>query len=291
LESCWCSRRASGCRERAACSRPRQSPLAALIAFGIAFDIDPRKTASGVFRSGSARISPDDKILYHRDGKTATVDVVEYKGARAIRTNGKVDAAIGSGTTVTADEYTMALLALLPLGHKPDARTAAVIGFGSGMSTATLLGSSRLERVDTIRDRARDGGGRGALPPARGGRIRRSPQPHRRGRRQVVLRRGRGGYDIIVSEPSNPWVSGVASLFTREFYQRLSAYMNDGAVLSQWLHTYEMDAPTLASILAAVSEDLPDFVVYTTIDTDIVLIARKGGRRGRSRPRRCNRRR
>ena len=51
--------------------------------------------------------------------------------------------------------------------------------------------------------------------------------------------------------------------------------MNDGAILSQWLHTYEMDAQTLASILAAVSRTFPDFVIYTSIDTDIVLIARK----------------
>jgi spermidine synthase len=83
-----------------------------------------------------------------------------------------------------------------------------------------------------------------------------------------------------VSEPSNPWVSGVASLFTQEFYERLHAYMNEGAVLSQWLHTYEMDAQTLASILRAVSHTFPDFAVYTSIDTDIVLIARKGGAAG-----------
>jgi predicted membrane-bound spermidine synthase len=257
---------ASGAGERGSrrVLAPAALALAALIALGLAFDIDPRKTASGVFRSGSARISPDDKILYHRDGKTATVDVVEYKGARAIRTNGKVDAAIGSGTTVTADEYTMALLALLPLGHNPDARTAAVVGFGSGMSTATLLGSQKLERVDTIE-----------IEPAMvegAARFRPRVEPaYADPRSHIVVddaksyfARGRGGYDLIVSEPSNPWVSGVASLFTREFYKRLSAYMNDGAVLSQWLHTYEMDGATLASI-------------YTTIDTDIVLIARKGG--------------
>jgi spermidine synthase len=80
-----------------------------------------------------------------------------------------------------------------------------------------------------------------------------------------------------VSEPSNPWVSGVASLFTEEFYARLAGYLNEGGVLSQWLHTYEMDAPTLASILGAVSKTFPEFVVYTSIDSDIVLIARKGG--------------
>jgi predicted membrane-bound spermidine synthase len=260
---------------------PAVAALAVFLAFAFAFDIDPRKSASGVFRGGAARISPDDKVIFHRDGKTATVDVVESRGALAIRTNGKVDAAIGSGDTAIGDEYTMALLALLPLGHRPDARTAAVIGFGSGMSTATLLASARLERVDTIEiEPAMVEGARHFRP--------RVEAAYADPRSRVVIddaksyfARGRERYDIIVSEPSNPWVSGVASLFTQEFYERLQEYMNDGAVMSQWLHTYEMDSATLTSILKAVSHTFPDFVVYTTIDTDIVLIARKGGAAGR----------
>jgi hypothetical protein len=76
-------------------------------------------------------------------------------------------------------------------------------------------------------------------------------------------------------------VSGVSSLFTEEFYARLATYMNDGAILSQWLHTYEMDTQTLASILAAVSKTFPDFMIYSSIDSDIILIARKGGAPGR----------
>ena len=259
---------------------PAGTALVALLALALLFDIDPRKSASGVFRSGAARIGAGDKLMYHRDGKTATVDVVEYKGARAIRTNGKVDAAIGTGAAVSGDEYTMALLALLPLGHRPEAKKAAVIGFGSGMSTATLLASPHLERVDTIE-----------IEPAmiEGARLFRPTvdAAYADPRSRIVIddaksyfARGGERYDIIVSEPSNPWVSGVASLFTREFYERLHAYMNDGGVLSQWLHTYEMDGQTLASILHAVSLTFPEFAVYTTIDTDIVLIARKGGPAG-----------
>src|SRR5688500_9475530 len=79
-------RTAGGARWRALYV-PAGVALAALLTFAIVFDIDPRKSASGVFRSGSARIAPSDKVIYHRDGKTATVDVVEYRGARAIRTN------------------------------------------------------------------------------------------------------------------------------------------------------------------------------------------------------------
>src|SRR5258705_12166827 len=76
--------------------------------------------------------------------------------------------------------------------------------------------------------------------------------------------RGRNRYDIIVSEPSNPWVSGVASLFTEEFYARLANYLNDGGVLSQWGHTYQMDTSTLASIMKAIAKTFPDYAVYST---------------------------
>jgi hypothetical protein len=79
-------------------------------------------------------------------------------------------------------------------------------------------------------------------------------------------------------------VSGVASLFTEEFYRRLHAYLNEGGVLAQWLHTYEMDGPTLASILEALSNTFPEFAIYTTIDSDIVVIARKGGAPGAFNP-------
>ena len=259
---------------------PAAVGVLALVVIAAFFDIDPRRSASGVFRTGMARLNPSSTVLYHRDGKTATVDVIEGDNAfRVIRTNGKSDASITmrEGRTPSPDEFTMALLGMLPLGHNPTAKNAAIIGFGSGMSTSVMLGSPKLERVDTIEiepsmiegaklfrpyvDRAFD-----------------DPRSH------VVIddaksffARGKARYDIIVSEPSNPWVSGVSSLFTEEFYRRLSTYLNEGGVLSQWLHTYEMDTQTLASILAALSKTFPEFVIYSSIDSDIIVIARKGG--------------
>ncbi|MBC8024289.1 MAG: hypothetical protein H7Y14_14285, partial [Burkholderiales bacterium] len=256
--------------------------LAALAFVATTFHIDLRRATSGVFRSAGARIGIEDKILFHRDGKTATVDVLEADGKRSIRTNGKPDAALNmvAGDIPTGDEYTMALLAILPLGHRPDAKSAAVIGFGSGMSTTFLLNSPNLRHVETIEiEPAMVEGARHFMPivtPA-------FEDP----RSRIVIddaksyfARGQNRYDIIVSEPSNPWVSGVASLFTEEFYARLAGYLNEGGVLSQWLHTYEIDGTTLASILKAIAKTFPDYAVYSTIDADIVIVARKGGPAG-----------
>ncbi len=253
--------------------------VVALCVVGVAFDIDVRRSSSGVFRTGAARIAPGSEVIYHRDGKTATVDVLDDGQVRAIRTNGKTDAAItmGEGREPTGDQLTMALLSVLPLAHNPGATSAAIIGFGSGMSTEIMLGSPNLERVDTVE-----------IEPlmVEGARLfRPMVQKAFDDRRSHIViddaksyfARGRSRYDIIVSEPSNPWVSGVSSLFTEQFYRRLAASLNDGGVLSQWLHTYEMDSAALASILAAVAKTFPEFVVYSSIDSDIILIARKGG--------------
>jgi spermidine synthase len=272
-------------------SRSRTAPafpwgaVAGVVAFALmaaTFTIDPRRSSSGVFRTGHARISSGEQIAFHRDGKTASVDVIDFNHVRSIRTNGKADAALSMSTLrgPTSDEYTMALLAVLPMGHQPRAQTAAVIGFGSGMTTATLLASPMLTRVDTIEiEPAMVEGAK--LFGAHVGSAFSDP------RSRIVIddaksyfARGSNRYDIIVSEPSNPWVSGVSSLFTEEFYARLSKYMNDGGVLCQWLHTYEMDAATLASIFAALSKTFPDFVIYSTIDSDIVVVARKNGAPG-----------
>jgi len=251
--------------------------VALLLVVAVAVPIDQRRAASGVFRTGSAVIQPGSALRYHQDGKTATVDVIDEAGVRAIRTNGKTDAAIAMNPGGRSqDELTMAMLALMPLSYNPRATSAALIGFGSGMSTDVMLRSPYLQRVDTIEiEPAMVEGARLFMPRVQFAYT--DPRSH------VVIddaksyfARGRHKYDIIVSEPSNPWVSGVASLFTEEFYARLATALNDGGVLSQWLHTYEMDEVGLASVFNAVAKTFPNFVVYASNDGDLILIARKG---------------
>ena len=64
-------------------------------------------------------------------------------------------------------------------------------------------------------------------------------------------------YDVIVSEPSNPWVSGVASLFTQEFYAIARRHLKPDGLLVQWIHFYEMSDELLAEMLAALAQGVP----------------------------------
>lgn len=99
--------------------------------------------ASGVYRYGISKKPADAEILYYRDGKTATVSLLKNEKTLAIlSTNGKPDASVQlSGNNYTVDEGTMVMAAALPLAFHPTAKTAANIGFGSGMTTHTLLRS------------------------------------------------------------------------------------------------------------------------------------------------------
>ena len=112
---------------------------------------DPLRMASGVYRSARIMSTDDYTSRFHKDGKTATIDVLEHKSGKLIlATNGKVDAAFNPKEALPSpDEVTQALLAILPMAAHPDARQIAVIGMGSGMTSTALL-NPQLKRVDTV---------------------------------------------------------------------------------------------------------------------------------------------
>jgi spermidine synthase len=248
---------------------------AAFVALALAFELDANKMTAGVFRHGDLASSRDAAILYRRDGKTATVHLVRYEDALSIRTNGKSDGSINLEGTPrrSTDEITMVLTAALPLALLPEARSAAVIGIGTGLTTHTLLQNIALERVDTVEiEPAMAEAARGFAP--------RNSAAFADPRSRIVIEdaksyfsAGRQRYDLIISEPSNPWVSGVASLFTREFYARVRAHLEPGGILAQWFQLYEIDASLLASVMTALGEAFPHYAVYAASDHDLLILA------------------
>jgi spermidine synthase len=251
----------------------------AVVAF-IASDLDQLKMASGVFRYGEFIEPGEGRVTFYRDGKTATISVVEVKQLVTIRTNGKPDAGVQYDTAlpVTGDEPTMALLAALPLALRPEAESIANIGFGSGLTTHALLGSPRVKRVDTIE-----------IEPAMVAAARRfnplnaraytDPRSHIHFEDAKTFFAAQGArYDAIVSEPSNPWVSGVSTLFSEEFYGQVKRHLKDDGVLVQWIHAYELDLPLLASIFRALGQHFDDYAVYSWMPGDLYVVASPRGK-------------
>lgn len=244
--------------------------LALTLVFG---QLDPRSLASGVFRHGVARLDESVEVHYLRDGKTASVAFVTNGTVGIISTNGKPDASIQllKGAEPAADEITMAMAAALPLAMHPNPREIAIIGWGSGLTTHTLLGSSAPERVDSVEiERAMY---EGALNF--GSRVVRAYQDPRSKVHfedaRTYFSTGQRRYDIIISEPSNPWVSGVAGLFTHEFYRFLRGHLKPGGIGIQWLQSYELDDPLLATMVAALISEFTYVDAYTTNGSDLLF--------------------
>ncbi|AXQ30617.1 spermidine synthase [Solimonas sp. K1W22B-7] len=251
---------------------------ALLLALGLVLTVrlDPRTTVSGVFRSGETRVTGD--VIFLRDGKTATVDVQRHRdGSMSIATNGKVDAAIGAKGRPSPDDSTMVLLGVVPLAMLPEAKTVGVIGMGSGRTTHTLLSSSRLERVDTVEiepamvEGARQFGDSVKLAYT-------DPRSHIHIEdAKTYFARNRRQYDIVMSEPSNPWVSGVSTLFSEEFYRQVKTYIRPKGLFVQWLQLYETDVRLLSTVFNALGAEFQDYRAYYTNDGDMLIVASKDG--------------
>jgi predicted membrane-bound spermidine synthase len=240
-------------------------------------ELDPYKMASGVYRHGQMMERGKHSILYHRDGKTATVNLVRSSGdVVSIHTNGKSDAAVNVGANgpVAPDETTMILTAALPLAFRPEATTAANIGFGSGLTSHVLLASDGLRELDSIEIEA------AMVEAARLGFGPRNANVFRDPRSRIHIEDAKSffsthnkRYDIIVSEPSNPWVSGVASLFTTEFYAHIKRRLAPGGIFVQWMQLYEISPVLVASVFKALGREFSDYAVYLPNDADLIVVA------------------
>ncbi|MEO8671038.1 MAG: spermine synthase [Tahibacter sp.] len=237
--------------------------------------LDPRSLASGVFRKGKATIDSNAEVLFLRDGKTASVSIIGNGSVGVIATNGKPDAALQVDFTrgPTADESTMIMAGALPLAIHPQPASVAIIGWGSGLTTHTLLGSPVPQRVDTIEiEEAMYDGARFFGP-----RVARAYNDKRSvlhiDDARTFFSTGHRRYDVIVSEPSNPWVSGVASLFTSQFYDFLRGHLNPQGLLVQWVQTYELNDELLFTMTAALREKFPYVDVYMANTTDLLFVA------------------
>lgn len=153
------------------------------------------------------------------------------------------------------------LLAALPYLLHPDPRTAFQVGFGGGI-TAYSLTRTDLEVIEiaeiepVILEAVRTLHG-GRIPALTDPRV----QLHIGDARNILLLRDRS-YDLIVSQPSHPWVAGMAGMFTHEFYRLAASRLNRGGITIQWLNLFRMDVDTLGSILNAFYRTFPHGMVF-----------------------------
>ncbi len=231
---------------------------------------------SGIFRlrggvltmAKAKEIKENRAILYYKDAADATVMIEKNLGADGqvmLRINGKTDA------SSFGDISTQLLLAHLPMMMKPEAKDAFVFGFGSGITAGALLGYplERLtiaENCQPVLDAAHffDPWNRGVLTNNRA-LIRKEDA-------RTVLKLSPQLYDVIVAEPSNPWVAGIGSVFSEEFYKLASKRLKPGGVMAQWFHMYEMHDGIVFLIIRTFAAEFPYVEIWDTQEGDIVML-------------------
>jgi hypothetical protein len=181
-------------------------------------------------------------------------------------TNGKPDSA------VPADRTTTCLAALIPavLARQPE--RAFVVGYATGVTAGELAALDGIREV-TVAEispaiaRAAPLFDFANLDASHNPRLRIVP-----GDAYRTLLRSEGPFDLIVSEPSNPWVAGVEMLYSREFLEAARARLAPGGVHAQWFHTYESDAASVATILRSYDAVFEHAAVWYKLGLDLLLV-------------------
>ncbi len=242
---------------------------------------DPLDTNLGTYIYGpevAELTRADFKPLFFAEGPSCNVLVLEGEPFATpflsrpperlinLRVHGKIDAS-------SANDMPMQLgMAYLPRFLNPAAREVVVIGMGSG---ATLGAAAVFEGTNatcceiepSIVEGARffEGFNHGAVD---------------RDNVRIVLDDGRsyvqghpGGWDLILSQPSNPWIAGVANLFTEDFYRTARARLNRGGLFAQWIQAYSFTAQDFALVLRTLTRVFPHCVLVRVSDYDLLLVA------------------
>lgn len=220
---------------------------------------DVRTVQSGPYIYGEERTGKEDprKVLFARDDRVASIAVFEHPdGNRVLRIDGKTDASLSQ-----VDLVTQLLTAHIPLAAHEKPERLALVGLGSGMTLASCLTYDpkevhlmEISPAVVTASRLFDGETGGPLDDPR---VRLHVADARR-----VFRSVEGKFDVIMNEPSNLWIAGMAGLFTKEFYELCDAHLAEGGLMGQWLHAYGVTEQTFQDAFMTFQKVFPYVTVW-----------------------------
>jgi len=210
------------------------------------------------------------KLVYYKDAADATVAVLSQQPAGmpdnlALLINGKPDA------SSFFDQATQILLAQLPLMAKPDSKDVFCFGMGSGMTAGSALGYP-IEHVTVAENCAPVLEAAAFFAPWNHGVLTNDRVRIVREDARTVLKLEAKKYDVIISEPSNPWTAGIGSVFSREFYQIAASRLKPGGLMGQWFHTYDMNDDVIKLVVRTFGSVFPSMEIWDLGSGDIMLL-------------------
>jgi spermidine synthase len=215
--------------------------------------------AGGQFRE----LIDQQHLLFYREGATATVAVIEGR-YRFLRINGKTDAGD------SPDNLTQRLLAHIPLLVHPDPHSVLIVGLGTGVTLGAAL-LYPIEHADVVEI---------APEVVEASRFFEAANGHALEDRRVRLRildartwllAADVRYDVIISEPSNPWQTGNSTIFTLDHFRLTRRQLRPGGVFCQWLPLYRMDEADIKVAIRTFQEVFPETTVWLS-GADALLV-------------------
>ncbi|MFB1484980.1 fused MFS/spermidine synthase [Corallococcus sp. RDP092CA] len=205
---------------------------------------------------------------FYADDTFATVMVGDLasENLRFMKINGKTDATNGGDieTQVMAGHLGVLL-------HPRDPKNVLLVGSGAAITAGSVL-AHPVERLDMVEispaviEAARlfKADNRNAVD---------DPRTHVHiDDAKTFMALAPIQYDLIVSVPSNPWVTGVSGLFTRDFFQLVDKHLTDDGVLVQWIHTYESNRELVRLVMRTLHDTFPHATTWLGPE-DLVMVA------------------
>ena len=207
----------------------------------------------------------DTDVVYFKEGNNATISARRGEDYVGLRTNGKVDASNKDDMT------TQLMIGFLPFLYHSNPKSAMVIGYGSGVTVGAAATFNEVESIDCLEIEPAVVGAAPVFSSINRNSFE-NPKVHityddARNYMNVTRKQ----YDVIISEPSNPWIAGVASLFTSEFYERAVQVLKPDGVFAQWVQLYELDPEDLRMILHEFQAKFPEVSAWNS-GGDLILI-------------------
>jgi spermidine synthase len=238
-----------------------------------------RHSGVGVGHSRQAFDSPNEVrrwlnyqrriVQWEADGIESSVALEAGSPGLAFVVNGKVDG------NARGDAATMVMSGMVGALLHPHPRRSMVIGLGTGETAGWLAAVPTMERTDVVELEPR------VLDVARACRLANrnlmaNPRVHITvGDARETLLVSREEYDLVFSEPSNPYRAGIASLFTKEYYDAIARRLGENGIFLQWVQAYDVDARTVRTIYATVTSVFPAVETWQVGAADLLLVASK----------------
>ena len=209
------------------------------------------------------------KILFSKDGRTTHVTVRKFGGVKSLLVNGKADGSDGH------DIQTELLCAHFPLLLHPSPKDVFVIGLGTGI-TLRAVEKYNVESIDCVEIEKRVVEASRFFKKANHNSLEDPRLNLIVNDARFILSQTPKSYDCIISEPSNPWLAGIGSLYTLEMFHLIHDKLRPGGIVCQWIHYYNMSGQDLKMVIRTFQEVFPHATLWAQPHlSDLLLIARK----------------